>query len=79
MSPLTVNLSASNIAVVDRNRINWSGFYKTSREAEADYERQLAIILKTNNIIEKRMKFVNRHFHGYFLYRFNVIVTPITS
>jgi len=62
--------------IIDRNLIKWSGYHSTSEQAEEHLKEQTKKIAITENkiIISANKDFVNRHFKGYFLYRFTVIV-----
>ena len=60
----------------DGNIIRWSGYHSTSEEAENHLKEQVAKIAITENklIVSAKSEFVNRHFKGYFLYRYTVVV-----
>jgi len=61
----------------DGNIIKWSGYFATTDQAEEHLKEQTKKIAVTENklVISSKKDFVNRHFKGYFLYRFTVIVT----
>ena len=63
---------------IDRNTIKWSGYFATTEQAQEQLEektKQFAII-EDKLVLSAKKDFVNRHFKGYFLYRFTVILSP---
>jgi hypothetical protein len=61
----------------DSNIIKWSGYFATSKQAEEHLKTQTESIAYTEDklVVSSKMDFVNRHFKGYFLYRFTVVLT----
>jgi len=62
---------------IDRNTIKWSGYFATTELAQKHLEektRQFADI-ESKLVLSAKKDFVNRHFKGYFLYKFVVILT----
>jgi len=62
---------------IDRNIIKWSGYYTTSEEAQKYLEEQTKQFAVTENklVVSSKKELVNRHFKGYFLYQFCVVLT----
>lgn len=60
----------------DGNIIKWSGYFTTSEQADTHLKEQTTKIAVTENklVISSKKDFINRHFKGYFLYRFTVVV-----
>ena len=60
--------------IIDRNTIKWSGYFATTEHAQEHLEQKTKHIAETENklIVSAKKDFVNRHFKGYFLYRFTV-------
>jgi uncharacterized protein YfcZ (UPF0381/DUF406 family) len=61
----------------DGNTIKWSGYFSTSEQAEEHLKELTKKIAVTENklVVSAKSEFINRHFKGYFLYRFVVILT----
>jgi hypothetical protein len=62
----------------DRNIIKWCGYFATTEQAQAHLEektKQFAII-EDKLVLSAKKDFVNRHFRGYFLYKFTVVLSP---
>jgi len=61
---------------IDRNIIKWSGYYETSEQAQEYLESQTKQFALTENklVVSSKKELVNRHFKGFFLYRFCVIL-----
>jgi hypothetical protein len=77
---LIVPCTGTNVApTYDLNKITWSGFHSTSEEAEKHLQHQLDKLSNEHIIISAKSQFVNRHFKGYFLYRYHVIVAPLSA
>lgn len=75
VDPTPLNVESPKI---DRNTIKWSGYFATTEQAQAHLEektKQFAII-EDKLVLSAKKDFVNRHFKGYFLYRFTVILSP---
>ena len=78
MSPLdTIFPPHDSIPTVDKNTIKWSGYFTTSEQAQEDLENKTNRFAATEDklVLSAKKEFVNRHFKGYFLYRFTVILT----
>ena len=62
---------------IDKNTIKWSGYFTTSEQAQEDLDIKTKRFAATEDklILSAKKEFVNRHFKGYFLYRFTVILT----
>ena len=62
---------------IDKNTIKWSGYFTTSEQAQEDLENKTKRFASTEDklVLSAKKEFVNRHFKGYFLYRFVVILT----
>jgi len=60
----------------DGNIIKWSGYHSTSEQAEEHLKKQTKHIAEIENklVVSAKKDFVNRHFKGYFLYRYTVIL-----
>jgi len=63
--------------IIDRNAIKWSGYFSTSEQADEHLKEQTKHHAENENklVVSAKKEFVNRHFKGYFLYRFVVILT----
>ncbi len=61
----------------DGNTIKWSGYFSTIEQADEHLKELTKKIAQTENklVLSAKKEFVNRHFKGYFLYRFAVILT----
>ena len=72
----TYSLSAAT-AKYDNNIIKWSGFFTTTKQAEDHLNEQTALIVEASDklIVKSKADFINRHFRGYFLYKFTVVLT----
>ena len=78
MSPLdTIFPPHDSIPTVDKNTIKWSGYFSTTEQADEHLKELTKKIAQTENklVLSAKKEFVNRHFKGYFLYRFTVILT----
>jgi hypothetical protein len=78
MSPLDTSLpSHDSTPKVDKNTIKWSGYFTTSEQAQEELEDKTKRFANTEDklVLSAKKEFVNRHFKGYFLYRFVVILT----
>jgi hypothetical protein len=78
MSPLDTSLpSHDSTPKVDKNTIKWSGYFTTSEQAQEDLENKTKRFAATEDklVLSAKKEFVNRHFKGYFLYRFVIILT----
>ena len=76
MSLLDTNPPHDSSPKIDRNTIKWSVYFATSEQAEdhlKEETKRIAVIEK-KLIVSAKSDFVNRHFKGYFLYRFTVVV-----
>ena len=62
--------------VIDRNTIKWSGYFATTEQAEEHLKEQTKHFADRENklVVSAKKDFVNRHFKGYFLYKFTVIL-----
>jgi hypothetical protein len=76
MSLLDTNLPHDLSPIVDRNTVKWSGYFGTSEQAQEHLEEKTKYIAEIENklIVSSKSDFINRHFKGYFLYRFTVIL-----
>jgi hypothetical protein len=63
--------------VIDRNTIKWSGYFATTELAQKHLEEKTKQFAVTEDklVLSAKKDFVNRHFKGYFLYKFTVILT----
>ena len=61
----------------DGNTIKWSGYFNTLEQAQKHLDEKTKAFAETEHklVVSAKSEFVNRHFKGYFLYRFTVIVT----
>jgi len=61
---------------IDRNIIKWSGYFATSEQAQEHLEQKAKrfAVAEDKLIVSAKKDFVNRHFKGYFLYRFTLVV-----
>jgi|GEM_PF-1773628 len=61
---------------IDRNSIKWCGYFATSEQAQEhlDEKAKRFAIVENKLVVSAKKDFVNRHFKGYFLYRFTLIV-----
>jgi hypothetical protein len=76
MTILDTNLPLPPAPVIDKNTIKWSGYFAASEQAEEhlkDKTKHIAVI-ENKLILSAKSEFVNRHFKGYFLYRFVVVL-----
>ena len=62
--------------VFDRNTIKWSGYFVSTEQAQEHLANKAKAFATTENklVLTARKEFVNRHFRGYFLYRFLVVL-----
>ena len=62
---------------IDRNIIKWSGYFATSEQAQKHLEEKTkAFAIKEDKLVlSAKRDYVNRHFKGYMLFRFTVILT----
>lgn len=76
MSLLDTNPPHDFSPKIDRNTIKWSGYFATSEQAEDHLKEETKRIAEIENklIVSAKSDFVNRHFKGYFLYRFTVVL-----
>lgn len=76
MSMLNIQLSGGIIPKYDNNLIKWSGYFATSKQAEEHLREQTQEFACTENklVVSSKSEFVNRHFKGYFLYRFTIVL-----
>ena len=63
---------------IDRNTVKWSGYFATTELAQKHLEEKTKQFANTENklVLSAKKDFVNRHFKGYFLYKFTVILAP---
>ena len=61
---------------IDRNTIKWSGYFATTEQAQSHLEEKAKQFAATENklVVTAKKEFVNRHFKGYFLFRFLVVL-----
>jgi len=61
---------------IDRNTIKWSGYFSTTEQAQAHLDEQTKNFATTENklVVTAKKEFINRHFKGYFLFRFLVVL-----
>jgi hypothetical protein len=61
----------------DGNIIKWSGYFATTELAQQHLEEKTKQFADTENklVLSTKKDFINRHFKGYFLYKFTVILT----
>ena len=61
---------------LDGNIIKWSGYFSTSEQAQAHLEEKTKSFAQTEHklVVSSKSDFINRHFKGYFLYRFTVVL-----
>jgi hypothetical protein len=80
MSLLDTNPPHESSPIVDRNNIKWSGYFSTSEQAQEHLEKKTKHIAEVENklVVSAKSDFVNRHFKGYFLYRFTVVLANKT-
>jgi len=64
------------VPTYNNNIIKWSGYFATSKQAEDHLKEQTARIIEIEDklVVQSMLFFINRHFKGYFLYRFTVIL-----
>jgi hypothetical protein len=76
-------MSSSNISIphvespkFDSNVIKWSGYFISTKQAEDHLAEKAKLFANTEHkrVVQAKKDFVNRHFKGYFLYRFTVVV-----
>jgi hypothetical protein len=58
----------------DGNTIKWSGYFATTEQAQKHLEDKAKHFANTENklVVSAKKDFVNRHFKGYFLFRFTL-------
>jgi len=61
---------------IDRNTIKWSGYFATTEQAQTNLEDKIKRIVDQESklVVSAKKEFINRHFKGYFLFRFTVIL-----
>jgi hypothetical protein len=81
MSLLNTNLPRNEAPKINSNVIKWSGYFATTKQAEDHLREQTSYIefKEDKIIISAKLDFVNRHFKGYFLYRFTVVLAEKQS
>ena len=77
MSLLDNNPPHNVSPIIDRNTVKWSGYFSTSEQAQEHLKEKTKHIAETGNklVVSAKSDFINRHFKGYFLYRFTVVLT----
>jgi len=63
--------------VIDRNAVKWSGYFVSTDQAQEHLTEKAKAFAVTENklVLSAKKEFVNRHFRGYFLYRFLIVLT----
>jgi len=66
----------ASIPIFDRNTIKWSGYFGSTEQAQEHLVNKAKAFANTENklVLTAKKEFVNRHFRGYFLYRFLVVL-----
>ena len=77
MPLLDTNLPFNMSPVIDRNTVKWSGYFANTEQAQDHLLEQSKHFARTENklVVSAKKDFVNRHFKGYFLYRFTLILS----
>jgi hypothetical protein len=77
MSLLDNTLPHNVSPVIDRNKVKWSGYFASTEQAQEHLEKQSKHFAITENklVVSATKDFINRHFKGYFLYRFALILS----
>jgi hypothetical protein len=76
MTMLDTNPPHLPMPIIDKNIIKWSGYFATTEQAQDHLEEKTKrfAIAENKLIVIAKKDFINRHFKGYFLYKFTVIV-----
>jgi len=77
MTMFDTNPPHNTAPVIDRNTIKWSGYFATTEQADEHLKEKTKDFAKRENklVVSAKKDFINRHFKGYFLYKFTVILT----
>lgn len=77
MTMFDTNPPHNTAPVIDRNTIMWSGYFVNTEQAEEHLKEKTKHFAEREDklVLSAKKDFVNRHFKGYFLYRFLVILT----
>jgi len=64
------------IPAYDNNIIKWSGYFSTTEQAEEHLKEKTKAFAERENklVVRAKSEFINRHFRGYFLYSFVVVL-----
>ena len=76
MTLLDTHPPLNTVPIIDRNIIKWSGYFATTEQAQEHLEEKAKrfAVVENKLIISAKKDFVNRHFKGYFLYKFTITV-----
>ena len=63
----------------DSNIIKWSGYFASTEQAQKHLEEKTISFSETEHklVVSAKKDFVNRHFRGYFLFKFTVVLTDV--
>ena len=78
MTLINTHLDPENVVPkYDGNVIKWSGYFATSELAQQHLEEKTKQFADKENklVLSTKKDFINRHFKGYFLYKFTVVLT----
>jgi hypothetical protein len=64
------------IPTYDNNIVKWSGYFAATEQAEEHLKEKTKAFAERENklVVSAKSEFINRHFRGYFLYRFIVVL-----